>query len=938
MRINFFKKHFVKILIFSFIVNSPASGFYNLGAAVKGALAPFFVGGGVANYQPGFTFTGTSVVGFGTADGMFVNPKAVVTDSAGNIYVADGGNGRINKYNSSGVFQGWIGKIGASPAGGAAGCKGALSYTPGWCTGGSSVYGSSDGELNWPSALALDSADNIYVVDRGNYRIVKYNSSGVYQGWTGGIEMSPTGGAAGCSGATGYTPGWCTGGTAKYGGLTQQDGVFRSPEGIAVDSSGNIYVSDTIGYRVLKFNSLGVYQGWIGGIQISPTGGDAGCIGATGYTPGWCTGGSAMKSCGVGCTTPTGYTDGHLPNPEGITVDLTGNIYIVVVNKVVKYNSSGVFQGWIGAINTTYPPTGGAAGCVGAVGYTPGWCTGGRAGSGAGDGQLNSPQAAFVDSSGNIYVADSSNFRIVKYNSSGVYQGWVGGITTSPTGGAAGCNGATGFTPGWCTGGSASGGTGDRFRYPVHLNIDSAGNIYLVDGGRIVKYNSSIVALGAIQSLVSFETDGWESSSAAEWGQGDSLFDVPQGVATDSAGNFYVADSSNNRIVKYNSSGLYQGWVGGITTSPTSGTAGCNGATGFTPGWCIGGTSTSGNGDGLLDWPYSVAVDQSGNFYVTAGYGRIVKYNSAGVYQGWIGKIATSPTGGAAGCNGATGYTPGWCTGGTGGSDSSDGHLSYWVQGLAIDAAGNLFVSDSGNHRVIKYDSAGVYQGWIGAIGTPPTGGAAGCNGATGVTPGWCTGGLATDGTGDGMLSYPQGIVLDASGNIYVADGNHRVVKYNSSGVYQGWIGGISGSPTGGAAGCNGATGYTPGWCTGGTSTDWLVGDNQDGAFYMDSLAIDYHGNLYVGDDNGRIIKYNSAGVYQGWIGAIDKSPDGGDTGCKASVGYTPGWCRGGSSAYGQDGAPGFNEPYGVTIDSRGNLYVSDTYNNRIVRLSTQGR
>jgi sugar lactone lactonase YvrE len=266
--------------------------------------------------------------------------------------------------------------------------------------------------LNLPDKIALDSSNNIYVVDTGNNRVSKYNSAGGFQGWIGKIATSPTGGATGCNGASvgTVTPGWCTGGTSASG---TGDGMLSSPQGLHLDSSGNLYVSDSSNHRINKYNSSGAFQGWIGKIATSPTGGAAGCSGASvgTFTPGWCTGGTATLGTG----------DGMLNTPKGLTLDTSGSIYVAdsANSRVSKYNSSGAFKGWIGKIATS--PTAGAAGCTGAaVGtLTPGWCTGGASTYGTADGMLYNPIGVALDNSGNLFVSDNYNHRIVRYSIQG---------------------------------------------------------------------------------------------------------------------------------------------------------------------------------------------------------------------------------------------------------------------------------------------------------------------------------------------------------------------------------------------------------------------------------------------------------------------------------------------------------------------------------------
>jgi hypothetical protein len=559
------------------------------------------------------------------------NTSSLTLDSSGYLYLADANAGKITKWNSAGVVQGWIGMVASQPTGGATGCSTATLVTaaPGWCVGGYANNGSGDGMMNNPHGVAVDSSGNVLVADGSNNRVDRFSS---------------TGAPAGAIQTTGvYVPKWHQSAATSFSG--SGDGMFSSPQDVALDSANNLYIVDTYNSRIVKFDSSGVFVGWIGKVYATPTGGAAGCSSASVHTPGWCTGGTSTYGTG----------DGMMSYPSGIAVDSSDNLYVVDNgnNRVLKFDSSGAFVGWIGKIATS--PTGGDAGCNGATvgAFTPGWCTGGTASSGTGDGGLQSPSSITIDSSGNLLVTDYSNARVSKYGSTGAFIGWIGKIATSPTGGATGCNGAAvgSVTPGWCTGGTST------------------------------------------------------------YGAGVGMMRYPYGIARDRSDNFYVADSNDNRILKYNSAGVFQGWTGPISSSPAGGAAGCNGAaTGtLTPGWCTGGAGYLGAGNSMMNQPHGIAVDGSGSLYVVdqANY-RIIKYNSSGVYQGWYGKIATSPTGGATGCKGAAvgTVTSNWCVGGTSAIGQSDGMMSN-SSGIAIDRNGNLYIADKGNNRVIRVSTAG---------------------------------------------------------------------------------------------------------------------------------------------------------------------------------------------------------------------------------------
>jgi hypothetical protein len=555
--------------------------------------------------------------------------------------------------------------------------------------------------------------------------------------------------------------------------------------------------------------------------------------------------------------------DGRMNSAAGIGLDTSGNLYVADYsnNRINKYTSTGSFVGWLGNIATS--PTGGASGCSGAsVGtFTPGWCTGGTAQSSTiGNGSVKQPISVYGDST-YIYVLEYGNNRISKYvSSTGSFIGWIGSIyPTSPTGGDAGCNGAAiyTFTPGWCTGGAST-----------------------LGGG----------------------TGGMNN---------------PTDIYIDTSGNIYVTNVYS--INKYTSTGSFVGWIGNVGSSPTGGATGCSGRSAglVTPGWCTGGSAAT---TGIFSGGTGIFGDASGYLYMTQA-AQVVRITSLGVIDSWIGGIATSPTGGASGCNGAAvgTVTPGWCTGGGDESGTSDGMFSS-ASGVALDTSGNIYTTDSANSRVNKYSSMGTYLSALGQITTSPQ-------------P-WTTNNStnAAQGTTDGALNHPDGVQLDSLGNMYVADANNsRIMKFSASGSFIGWIGAVGTSPTGGATGCNGAAvgTFTPGWCTGGTAKS----GTGDGMLTTPNFFfIDASNYIYVADwNNSRVSRYTTSGSFAGWIGAVGTPPTGGVPGCSgATVGTaTPGWCTGGTAQSGTgDGL--FSNPAGTFVDLGGSLYISDIGNHRV--------
>ena len=315
--------------------------------------------------------------------------------------------------------------------------------------------------------------------------------------------------------------------------------------------------------------------------------------------------------------------------------------------------------------------------------------------SGSTDGSVArfyNPSGVAVDTAGNVFVADISNHTIRKVTSAGI---------ATTLAGVGGLNGSTDAT-----------GTAARFYNPRGVAVDSAGNVFVAD-----HYNDSIrkvTSAGVVTTLAG--TAGFSGSTDATGSA--ARFYRPSGVAVDTAGNVFVADTSNHTIRKVTSAGVV------TTLAGTAGSAGSTDATGSAA---------------RFNNPLSVSVDTAGNVYV-ADYGNhtIRKVTSAGVVTILAGTAVS-----------------------TGSTDATGSAARFFYPaGLSVDSAGNVFVADSGNSTIRKVTSAGVVT---------TEGGLAqniGSNNGLGSAA---------------RFKYPFGVTVDATGNVFVADSHSHTIRNSVS-------------------------------------------------------------------------------------------------------------------------------------------------------------
>jgi Gluconolactonase len=310
---------------------------------------------------------------------------------------------------------------------------------------------------------------------------------------------------------------------------------------------------------------------------------------------------------------------------------------------------------------------------------------------------LYSPENLAIDGFDNIYIADTGNNRIRKIDGSDN----ISTVTGNGTGDYDGDGGAA---------------IEAEINSPHDVTVYS-GNIYIADyqNACIRMVNSSsgkISTIAGIGSQAGFDNDGNSAVTAK--------LNYPSGVAVDGSGNIYIADTVNHRIRKINVSG-------DISTVAGNGTAGYSGDDGPAV-------------NAELNYPVDIAVDNAGNLYIADNKNNRIR--KVDISSQNISTIAGTGKSDFAGDGGV----------------ATDAALNS-PRGIAVDSAGNIYIADTNNHRIRKVDSV---SGYISTIAGNGNLGFRGDNGhATGA-----------------RLSYPAGVAVDASGNLYIADtGNHRIRK-----------------------------------------------------------------------------------------------------------------------------------------------------------------
>jgi len=632
---------------------------------------------------------------------------------------------------------------------------------------------------------------------------------------------------------------------------------LNAPQCLAVDAIGNVFISDKGNNCIRKLGTNGVITR-IAGNGTAGFGGDGGpaisailnfpvgiALGAGGnlYIADLSNGRiREVNTNGIISTLASG-----LANPTGVACDALGNIFIAEQSRhcILKIDTNGVTS-TVAGIRGNF-----------ASGYS-------GDGGPATNAYLNFPTGVAVDTAGNLFIADYGNNVIRKVDTNGIITTFAG-------------NGAVGYS------GDGGAATNATFNSPLTAWADINGNVLIPD-----QYNCCIRKVDTNGVISTVAGVGYTSSNIGDGGPAVvATLNSPTGVTSDMSRNMFIADTANNCIRKVDTNGIISSIAGNGTTTYTGDSGSANSA--------------------RLGSPTGVAADTFGNFFIAdRSFQRIRKVDANGV-------ITTIAGNGVAGYNGngpallsklnnpnnvvidnlgspiiadqsnnrirkvrANGLFSTIAGTGTA-SFSGDGSAATLAAvnspaGVALDAAGNLFIVDQSNQRIRKVDTNGI-------ITTVAGNGTAAYSG---------DGGAATNAS----LNNPAGIAVDAGGNLLIADkSNNRVRKVNTNGV----ISTVAGTNTSGFSGDGGLA-----------MTNRLNGPT--------SVAVDSDGNLFISDQNNNRIRQVGTNGTITTIAGTGIGSFSGDGGLATNAAI----CL----------------PAAVAVDIAGNLFIADQNNYRVRKVT----
>jgi sugar lactone lactonase YvrE len=736
-------------------------------------------------------FTNTTSISSAT-----LNDNFAVSTGGGILYVADPSNERVLWWNSATSF--YTGR-------GADGVIGQADFASNLENRGASTLAGD--MLSDPQALAADSSGGVWIADTGNNRVLHFKK--------------PTAGAdaqadivIGQSDFASYNSG-----TTRY--------LLNSPQAVALDLSGNVWVADNANYRILEFAKSDI-DAWSSGNSIPASV----VLGQTSYTDGtrattsaysfltlgelnfdasgnlWVADASNNRVLGFYANTLANYTYGQntsadvvlgepdfatnsggttqstMQSPFGVAADASGDIWVSdeINNRILEFTvpvSSGMNASLVLG-HADYTSSSGNDGGI-ATAYTVNMLT-----------HLN------FDASGNLWVADRFNNRVLEY---------VPPFSTHQ---------AATLALGQPVLDSNASGILDAYALNnTYAELESGGRIYVADCGynRILWWNSATsYTNGHAADGVIGQTDFLHNQAAVT--PTAATLSCPSGLAADSSGNIWVADAANNRVLRF--------------AKPA--------ANGESANFVVGQTAFNSNNSATaadgLSFPMGLAFDPSGSLWIAdSSNERILGYKTATLAAGSYGPSADYALG-AAGCSAS----------GTGDATQS----GFYPAGLASDSSGNILVADNSNSRILGFSSTTVQAAVCSEASAPN---AALVLGEPDYTSN-------SGGDSQSLLSNPDGITVDNIGNLWTADSsNNRIIEYSSSTVAAAW----NNPGTWNASGVIGQADYTSGaYGTAANMLDYALG-----------VSAGSSGSLWVADSgNSRILRFAIGRSISGGISA----------------------------------------------------------------------
>ncbi|CAF1562543.1 unnamed protein product, partial [Rotaria magnacalcarata] len=916
--------------------------------------------------------SGSTLDKIGRSNGFFV-------DTNYNIYVSEFGNNRITK---------WING----------------NNTAGSLVAGGNGAGSTPDKLNSPWGIYVDNTSGIYIVDQGNHRVQYWPSGASVATTVAGTTSSPgawpyqlnapstimadpygfiyvldTGNAR--------VQKWYPGNSY---GITILSATMNSPIGMSLDFSGNLFIADTSYYRIISFRMTCLTSTTTAAPQPTQP------IIQLCATAIW----NQTYSLATGSTSTIGSSGTLLYNPYDVAFDGYQNMYVVdTSNHRIQFFQSGLLYNFASLI-VKY--------VVIIIMYISGSSNGitiaGSTGSaGSTMSQLYNPFAIHVDTNGTMYILDAYNYRILRWQP-GVPIGFVvaGGhgsgttldkiglsyglfvdnqynIYVSDTGNNRVIKWAAGNTTAGLlvAGGNGAGSTADKLNGPFGIYIDSTNAVFVVDRSnhRVQRWNSGSISGTTVAGTtgsagpwsyqfssptsIAFDQYGYMyildqgNNRVQKWFPGatygttviSASMSSPYGMRMDRLGNFFIADTSYQRILSFSL------LCPPATTSPPPSTTQMSIPLCQTATWnstyiqIAGATSFPGSTQYLLSSPYDVAVDVYQNTYV-------VDYNNHRIQRFQLASIAATTVAGVSNTAG-TGFSELYyptaihvdsnglmyildsynyrvllwqvgdplgtvIVGGRGSGTTFDKiALSY---GLYVDIQYNVYVSEKANNRVTKWFYGNTTAGILVA------------------------GGSVAGNTAD-KLNAPWGVYVDSGNSLYVVDcGNHRVQRWAMGAAAGVTIAGSTSNPGPWAYQFNNPTTITMDpfgyifildsgnsrvqkWYPGGSFGITVLSATLNGAIGM---HVDPIGRLFVTDTgNQRILAFP---VSCPATTTTTLAPPTLTTTlrCLTAVWSSNATLITGSTALAGSTATFVSSPYGVSFDGYGYMYVADTGNHRI--------